>query len=157
MRCSSFRLTSAATADCAGMLSAMSAGEWTDRDDARLASPPVPPRREVPRELHGHTRSDAYAWLRDVTDPEVLAGLAAERAYYDVATAHLDPLVRTLSAEMASRVPATDSSVSYRRVNFSYYTLTPSGSEYAQLCRRVYQPGTDGDGIDTGWRIRLSE
>ncbi|HYO31539.1 MAG TPA: prolyl oligopeptidase family serine peptidase [Nocardioidaceae bacterium] len=118
-------------------------------------SPPVAARREVRRELHGHSRTDAYAWLRDVTDPEVLASLAAERAYYDAATAHLDPLIKTLSAEMTSRVPATDSSVSYRRVNFSYYTLTPSGSEYAQLCRRVYQPGTDGDGIGTGWRILL--
>jgi oligopeptidase B len=81
------------------------------------------------------TRTDAYDWLREKTSPAVLAHLSAERSFYDAVTEHLRPKVRTLSEEMSSRVPATDWSISYRRVRFSYYTLTPSGREYAQLCR----------------------
>lgn len=97
--------------------------------------PPVAPRQEVIRDLHGVRRVDAYAWLRDTTNPDVLAHLQAERSYYDVATQHLRPKVKTLSEEMSARLPATDWSISYKRVRFSYYTLTPDGREYAQLCR----------------------
>jgi oligopeptidase B len=69
-------------------------------------------------------------------DAPVLAHLAAEREWYDVATDHLDPLVRTLRAEMTGRVPATDSSVSWPQHGYSYYTVTPEGREYVQLSRR---------------------
>jgi oligopeptidase B len=99
--------------------------------------PPVARREELVRELHGDRRVDWYAWMREST-----AYLAAERSYYDAATRHLRPLVRTLTDEMSSRLPLTDSSISSRRVRFSYYTRTPSGSEYAQLCRAGDQ-GTD--------------
>jgi oligopeptidase B len=102
--------------------------------------PPVAARREVVHELHGVERVDAYAWLRDTASPDVMAHLEAERAYYDVATQHLRPNVKTLSQEMSARLPATDWSISYRRLRFSYYTLTPGGSEYAQLCRGGYTP-----------------
>jgi oligopeptidase B len=97
--------------------------------------PPVAPRQEVIHDLHGVRRVDAYAWLRDTTNPDVLAHLQAERSYYDVATQHLRPKVKTLSEEMSARLPATDWSISYKRVRFSYYTLTLDGREYAQLCR----------------------
>ncbi len=121
-------------------------------------SPPKPPkaaRREVRYELHGDVRTDAYAWLRDTDDPGVTAHLAAERAYYDAATQHLHPQVRTLSEEMTSRVPAADSSVSYRRVHYSYYTSTPTGSEYEQLCRCVYPPASEGDAESTDAHVLL--
>jgi oligopeptidase B len=87
------------------------------------------------RELHGHRRLDGYAWLCDVDDPEVVAHLAAERACYDASTTHLRPLVDGLTDKMRTRVPDTDSSVSYRRARFSYYNLTPAGSDYEQLWR----------------------
>jgi oligopeptidase B len=104
------------------------------------AVPPVAHRQEVVHDLHDVRRVDAYAWLRDTTNPDVLAHLQAERSYYDVATQHLRPKVKTLSEEMSARLPATDWSISYKRVQFSYYTLTPGGSEYAQLCRGGYTP-----------------
>ncbi len=85
--------------------------------------------------MHGHTRVDGYAWLRDLDDPDVLAYLAAERAFYDSSTAHLRPLVESLTRDMAARVPEADLSVRYRRTRFSYYTQTPRGSEYEQLWR----------------------
>ncbi len=88
--------------------------------------------------MHGHRRIDGYAWLREVDSPEVMAYLTAERSYYDTATSHLRPLVETLTEHMSARVPATDSSVSFKRTGFVYYNRTPSGSEYEQLCRALY-------------------
>jgi oligopeptidase B len=117
--------------------------------------PPVAARREVVHELHGVTRVDAYAWLRDTTSPDVLAHLEAERSYYDVATQHLRPNVKTLSQEMSARLPATDWSVSYRRLRFSYYTLTPDGSEYAQLCRGGYAPQPANDAAPDPGQVLL--
>ena len=88
---------------------------------------------------------DAYAWMRDVEDPEVMAQLAAERACYDAASSHLHSLIDDLTRGMAARVPDTDSSVSFRRLRFSYYKRTSSGSDYEQLWR-----GVDGAPSDSG-------
>src|SRR5688500_11902420 len=100
--------------------------------------PPVARRESRVRELHGVRRTDDYAWLREVEDPAVLAHLQAERDFYDASTLHLRPLTTTLANEMSSRVPPTDTSVSWRLDKFSYYTRTPSGSEYTELCRTFH-------------------
>lgn len=92
-------------------------------------------RSEQVHEVHGDRRVDAYAWLCEADNPEVLEYLSAERAFYDASTVHARPLVDGLTSRMTSRVPETDSSVSFRRSRFSYYTRTPSGSEYEQLWR----------------------
>lgn len=93
-------------------------------------------RERLERRDHGVTRVDEYAWLRDVDRPEVLAHLEAERAYYDASTGHLRPLVETLASEMSVRVPPVETtSAPWRLGATSYYMLTPTGSEYAQLFR----------------------
>ncbi len=101
---------------------------------------PTADRRPSRLELHGSTRVDDYAWLRNVDDEDVLEHLRAERAFYDAATAHLGPLVRTLTDEMSRRVPPSEMSVRWRRDTFSYYMRTPAGSEYAQLVRSFEHP-----------------
>jgi oligopeptidase B len=117
--------------------------------------PPAAARRVVVHELHGVRRVDAYAWLRDTANPDVLAHLEAERSYYDAATQHLRPKVKTLSEEMSARLPATDWSISYKRMQFSYYTLTPEGSEYAQLCRGGYPPQPTHDAAPEPGQVLL--
>ncbi|HYJ67056.1 MAG TPA: prolyl oligopeptidase family serine peptidase [Nocardioidaceae bacterium] len=102
----------------------------TDHD-----GPPQPPRHPVTHSQHGVERTDPYAGLRDVDSDPVRAHLAAERAFYDNSTRHLRPLVRTLVAEMSSRVPPTDSSFSWSYVRYTYYNRTPEGREFAQLLR----------------------
>ncbi len=111
--------------------------------EPKTATAPVARREATVLELHGVQRVDDYAWLRDIEDPAVLAHLQAERDFYDAATFHLRPLARTLANEMSSRVPPTDASVSWRLHKFYYYTRTPSGSEYAQLCRSFDNPETE--------------
>ncbi len=75
--------------------------------------------------------------MRDRDSPALLAHLVAERGWYDAATRHLGSFVEKLRSEMTDRVPATDSSVSWRHHGFSYYTLLPAGREYAQLLREI--------------------
>ena len=97
--------------------------------------PPVARQEPFEHTEHGVARPDPYAWMRRLDEP-VLAHLAAEREWYDVATGHLGPLVQQLRAEMADRVPATDSSVSWPQHEYSYRTVLPAGREYVQLLRR---------------------
>ncbi len=75
--------------------------------------------------------------MRDLASPALLAHLDAERRWYDSATGHLLSLVRKLRSEMTSRVPATDSSISWRHHGISYYTVLPAGREYAQLLQEI--------------------
>ena len=78
--------------------------------------------------------------MRDLSSPALLSHLDAERRWYDSATGHLGSLVERLRSEMTNRVPATDSSVSWRHHGFSYYTVLPAGREYAQLLREINTP-----------------
>ncbi|MGZ6794137.1 MAG: prolyl oligopeptidase family serine peptidase [Nocardioidaceae bacterium] len=85
-------------------------------------------------------RPDPYAWMADRSSAALVAHLSAERRWYDSATAHLSSLVATLRAEMTSRVPATDLSVSWRRRDTLYYTRHLAGSDYPQLLRESRPP-----------------
>jgi len=106
--------------------------------------PPSAAREPYEHVAHGVRRSDPYHWMRRL-DAGVLAHLTAERVWYDAATAHLSPLVRTLRAEMTGRVPATDSSISWPQQGYSYYTVLPAGREYVQLLRRRHDASVDSD------------
>ena len=62
-------------------------------------APDAPQRAHVHTE-HGVERPDPYYWTRDREDPELLAYLEAENAFTKEATAHLEPLRKTLFDEM---------------------------------------------------------
>ena len=89
---------------------------------------------------HGVPRPDPFHWMRDADHPEVLAYLRAERAFFDSSCAHLHSLVSTLRSEMHSRLAPTEVSPTWRRCRFSYYTIHPAGSGYAQLLREIRMP-----------------
>jgi oligopeptidase B len=114
------------------------------------ASPPIAARREVVHELHGDRRLDFYAWMRDTDDPETLANLAAERAYYDASTVGIRPEADTLFAAMEARVAPAEASVAHRRDRFAYFTRTLQGGEYPQHCRLPLSDAGDAD-----WRAHL--
>ena len=115
------------------------------RADSR--QPPVAARRPHVREHHGDVVVDHYEWLRDKTDPEVIAHLEAENAYTDALTEHLEPLVETLFTELKDRTQETDLSVPVLVRHqgpggpgtagpaYWYYTRTEEGAEYARFCR----------------------
>lgn len=103
-------------------------------------APPAPPAAErVPRSvvLHGETRSDDYGWLRDKTDPRVIAHLEAENAYADAVTREWKPLREALYAEMLGRIQQSDLSVPYRRGGWLWYSRTAEGRQYPIHCRKA--------------------
>lgn len=79
-----------------------------------IPSAPRATRRETVRSHHGEDVTDAYEWLRDKTDPEVIAHLEAENAWTQERTAHLEGLRERIFAEIKGRTQETDLSVPVR-------------------------------------------
>jgi oligopeptidase B len=106
----------------------------TTRPTSRNPSPPTAARHRFAHTEHGVERPDPYHWLGG-DDPAVLDHLLAERAFYDVSAAHLDPLRSALKAEMLSRLPTLDESPRWSRRRFTYWTRHAVNSDYAELWR----------------------
>jgi oligopeptidase B len=104
--------------------------------------PPVaPPRPHVVRSPHGD-RSDEYYWLRDDTrkNPEMLAYLEAENAYFKAMTAPTQAATDALYAEIVGRVQQDDASVPQRRGDWWYYVRYETGKQYPLHARRRGSP-----------------
>ncbi|OBF87888.1 oligopeptidase B [Mycobacterium sp. 852002-51163_SCH5372311] len=97
--------------------------------------PPVAKRVDTRREHHGDVFVDPYEWLRDKSDPEVIAYLEAENAYADQTTAHLESLRQTIFDEIKARTKETDLSVPVRQGDWWYYGRTFEGKQYRVQCR----------------------
>ena len=94
--------------------------------------------------LHGETRVDEYFWLRDRSDPGVIAYLEAENGYTAAAMRHTEPLQERLYQEMRGRIKETDLSVPEQVDDYFYYTRTEAGRQYPIFCReRVAPQGTE--------------
>ncbi|TFV57222.1 S9 family peptidase [Mycobacterium sp. PS03-16] len=98
-------------------------------------APPQAKRIEQRREHHGDVFLDPYEWLRDKTDPEVLAHLEAENAYTEAQTEHLAPLRQKIFDEIKARTKETDLSVPTRRGDWWYYGRSFEGKQYGVQCR----------------------
>ncbi|GAB6984650.1 S9 family peptidase [Nocardioides pyridinolyticus] len=97
--------------------------------------PPVAEKRPTSTEIHGHTRTDDYEWLREKESPEVLAYLEAENAYTQERTAHLADLRQAVFGEIKARTRETDLSVPTRNRGYWYYGRSFEGREYGASCR----------------------
>ena len=89
--------------------------------------PPVA--KKVPRVevLHGDQRVDDYFWLREKSNPEVIAYLEAENAYTDAMMKGTAPFQEALYQEMLGRIKQTDLTVPYRLRGYYYYSRTEEG------------------------------
>jgi oligopeptidase B len=101
----------------------------------RLVKPPAAKRVETRREHHGEVFCDPYEWLRDKSDPEVIAHLEAENAYTEHVTEHLAPLRQNIFDEIKARTKETDLSVPTRRDAWWYYGRSFEGKQYSVHCR----------------------
>ncbi len=113
-----------------------------------LSAPPIAARRPHSATHHDRILTDDYAWLRDpgypdVSDPEILAHLAAENAHFDAAMAPHQGLVDTLFAEMKGRIKEDDSSVPSRESDFLYWREFATGGQYRTWWRKPVGP--DGE------------
>ena len=96
--------------------------------------------------LHGITREDEYAWLKDpdwqrvmrdpaVLDPEIRAYLEAENAYKDAFLAPHADLREALYDEMRGRIKEDDSTVPAPDGDWHYYVRYVEDGEHPVFCR----------------------
>jgi oligopeptidase B len=100
---------------------------------------PEPPRAKVvPHrfEEHGRVRVDDYYWMKERSDPEVVAYLEAENAYTAAMMAPVQSLERKLYDEIVARIDPDDGSVPYRVDDYYYYRRYVAGGEYPIFCRK---------------------
>jgi len=102
----------------------------------RTPTPPAADRRPITTTLHGDTRVDEYAWMRDRDDPTVAGHLEAENEYTDAVTAPTRELEAALYDEIVARIQLTDETVPARRGDCWYFTRTVEGEQYPIFCRR---------------------
>jgi oligopeptidase B len=115
---------------------------------AKLPAPPIAEQRPYSYERHGITIQDPWHWLRDdsyptVDDPDILAYLNAENAYFEAAMAPHRPLIDTLFQEMRGRIQEDDSSVPVRDGDFLYWWAFAPGAQYRTWYRRPIAGGAD--------------
>ncbi len=122
----------------------------------RIPRPPFARKEHVSRTIHGQTLTDDYAWLRDSSNPEVIAYLEAENAYTGAMTAALAPQREQLYREMLSHIRQTDESVPYRDRGWWYWTRTEESKQYPIHLRRSDAPNAteetllDGNALAVG-------
>jgi len=100
--------------------------------------------------IHGVTLVDDYFWLREKTNPAVMAYLRTEDAYAETVMKPTAPLQEKLYNEMLSHIKQTDTNVPYRWGNYFYYTRTEEGKQYPIYCRKK-------GGVDAPEEIVLDE
>jgi oligopeptidase B len=109
-------------------------------DPIPAQEPPVAPRIARIGTLHGDVRVDDYSWLREKSNPAVIAYLDAENAWTAGGMKHTEELQERLYREMLGRIRETDLSVPYREAGWWYYTRTEQGKAYPIFARRRGTP-----------------
>jgi len=113
-----------------------------------LATPPVAAKKPHIETHHGIALSDDYAWLRDpnypeVGDPEILAHLQAENAWFEARMAPHQPRIDALFTEMRARIKEADKSVPQKDGDWLYWIEFEEGAEYKKWWRRPVAGGPD--------------
>ena len=111
-------------------------------DASFTATAPIAKRVPMRRVHHGDVFVDAYEWLRDKDNPEVISYLEAENAFTEAQTAHLTELSEAVFSEIKARTKETDLTVPTYTSHpggsaYWYYVRTVEGSEYPIYCRVV--------------------
>ena len=110
--------------------------------------PPIAAKKPHSLTHHGITVTDDYAWLRDpgypeVSDPEVLAHLEAENAWFAARMAPRQGRIDALFTEMRARIKEADKSVPQKDGDYLYWIEFEQGAEYKKWWRRPVAVGAD--------------
>jgi oligopeptidase B len=113
-----------------------------------MTTPPIAEQRPHSFTTHGVTIEDPYAWLKDpnypeVDDPDVLAYLEAENAYFEEQMAPHKRLVDTIYEEMKARIKEDESSVPQKDGDWLYWTAFETGGQYKKWWRKPVAGGYD--------------
>src|SRR6476659_4104522 len=113
-----------------------------------LATPPNAQQRPFCYERHGVTIEDPWHWLRDakypeVDDPDVIAYLKEENAYFEGWKSQHEELTNQLFEEMKARIKEDESSVPIRDGDFLYWWAFKPGAQYRSWYRKPTSGGED--------------
>jgi oligopeptidase B len=100
--------------------------------------PPMAAKKPHVVESPNGSRDDPYYWLRDDTrkNPEMLAYLNAENAWFSQYSAHYKGLQDKLFDEIKGRIKQDDATVPAKKGDWWYYTRFVEGKEYPVYARR---------------------
>jgi oligopeptidase B len=87
-------------------------------------------------ERFGRARVDNYYWLKDRTDPKVIAYLDAENGYTDAIMAPTRALQQSLYDEIVGRIKQADTTAPVFDNGYHYYNRFEAGQQYPILVRR---------------------
>ncbi len=99
-------------------------------------TPPVAKTDSKVDTVHGEARVDNYFWLREKSNPEVIAYLEAENKYTEAMMQHTEDFQEQLYQELLGRIKETDLSVPEKIDDYYYYTRTEEGKQYPIYCRK---------------------
>ncbi len=111
---------------------------------------PVAPLKPYVVESPNGTRQDPYYWLRDDArkQPDMLAHLTAENAYFQAQSQAYAGLTNTLYDELVGRIKKDDATVPTKKGNYRYYTRFVQGGEYPIFARTPARGGKEQVLID---------
>jgi oligopeptidase B len=107
---------------------------------AGAPQPPMAEKKPKTTNIHGTTLVDDFFWLREKTNPAVMAHLQAEDAYTTTVMKPTEALQAKLYTEMMSHIKQTDTNVPFRWGNYFYYSRTEEGKQYPIYCRKEGSP-----------------
>src|SRR5215831_3751754 len=101
-----------------------------------LLQPPTTEKKPKITEINGDRLVDNYFWLREKSNPAVIAHLEGENAYADAVMKPTLALQDKLYNEILSHIKQTDQNVPYRWGEYFYYSRTVEGKQYPIFCRK---------------------
>ena len=104
----------------------------------QMAAPPLAGKKAYVVKSPNGDREDPYYWLRDDTrkNPEMLAYLTSENAWFAQYAARYKGLEDKLFEEVKGRIKQDDSTVPAKKGDWWYYTRFVEGQEYPVVARR---------------------
>jgi oligopeptidase B len=108
-----------------------------DGNSSMMLHPPATEKKPKITEINGDRLVDNYFWLREKTNPAVIAHLEAENAYTAALMKPTEALQDKLYTEILSHIKQTDENYPYRWGQFFYYSRTVEGQQYPIFCRKA--------------------
>jgi oligopeptidase B len=101
-----------------------------DGNSAGMLQPPETEKKPKITEINGDRMVDNYFWLREKTNPAVIAHLEAENAYTGAMMKPTEALQEKLYNEILSHIKQTDVNVPYKKDGYYYFSKTKEGLQY---------------------------
>ncbi len=101
-----------------------------------MLQPPETEKKPKITEINGDRMVDNYFWLREKTNPAVIAHLEAENAYTGAVMKPTEALQEKLYNEILSHIKQTDVNVPYKQGGYFYFSKTKEGLQYPMFYRK---------------------